>query len=146
VLFELTDGSKGVIQALGNSFGRFDHAPWIELSGDDRTGAVSTGETIRVNGRFFDNVRRLAVFANIYDGVPNWAKTDGVVRMNIPGQPEIEVRMDEGRDNCRLCGIAVIDNVAGQLQIDRHMRYYRDQKQYADTVGILLRWTAGSKD
>lgn len=146
VLFELSDGSKGVIQALGNSFGRYDHAPWIELSGDDRTGAVSTGETIRVNGRFFDNISRLAVFANIYDGVPNWTKTDGIVRMNIPGQPEIEVRMDEGRDNCRLCGIAVINNVAGQLQIERHMRYYRDQKQYADTVGIFLRWTAGSKD
>ncbi len=146
VLFEMRDGSKGVIQALGNSFGRYDQMPWIELSGDDRTGAVSGGETIRVNGRFFDNISRLAVFANIYDGAPNWAKTDGVVRMNIPGQPEIEVRMDEGRDNCRLCGIAVIDNVGGELKIDRHMRYYRDQKQYADTVGILLRWAAGSKD
>lgn len=146
VLFELNDGSKGVIQALGNSFGRYDYAPWIELSGDDRTGAVTSGETIRVNGRYFDNIRRLAVFANIYDGVPNWAKTDGVVRMNIPGQPEIEVRMDEGRDNCRLCGIAVIDNVGGQLQIERHMQYYRDQKEYADRIGIILRWTAGSKD
>lgn len=146
VLFELRDGSKGVIQALGNCFGRYDQVPWIELSGDDRTGAVSSGETIRVNGKFFDNISRLAVFANIYDGVPNWAKTDGVVRMNIPGQPEIEVRMDEGRDNCRLCGIAVIDNIGGQLQIERHMQYYRDQKQYADTVGIFLRWTAGSKD
>jgi tellurite resistance protein TerA len=146
VLFELNDGSKGVIQALGNAFGRYEQAPWIELSGDDRTGAVSAGETIRVNGRFFDNISRLAVFANIYAGVPNWAKTDGVVRMNIPGQPEIEVRMDEGRDNCRLCGIAVIDNVGGQLQMNRHMQYYRDQKEFADNVGIFLRWTAGSKD
>ena len=146
VLFEMRDGSKGVIQALGRSFGRYDKAPWIELSGDDRTGAVAGGETIRVNGAFFDNISRLAVFANIYEGAPNWAKTDGVVRMNIPGQPEIEVRMDEGRDNCRLCGIAVIDNVGGELKIDRHMRYYRDQKQYADTVGILLRWAAGTKD
>ncbi|WP_380784835.1 TerD family protein [Sphingomonas sp. R86521] len=146
VLFELNDGSKGVVQALGNSFGGYEQLPWIELSGDDRTGAVSDGETIRVNGRYFDRIKRLAVFANIYDGVPNWAKTDGVVRMNIPGQPEIEVRLDEGRDNCRLCGIAVVDNVAGQLQIERHMQYYRDQKGFADAVGIRLRWKSGSKD
>src|SRR3546814_4408201 len=90
---------KGVIQALGRSFGDFNQEPWISLSGDDRTGAVTGGETIRVNGRFFDRIKRIAVFALIYDGVPNWNKTDGVVRMNISGQPEIEVRIEEGRDN-----------------------------------------------
>ena len=73
-------------------------------------------------------------------------KTDGVVRMTVPGQPEIEVRLDEGRDNCRLCGIALLENEGGSLRMQRHMRYYRDQKEYADDVGIFLRWAAGSKD
>lgn len=146
VLFEMKDGHKGVIQALGRSFGNYNQEPWIELSGDDRTGAVSAGETIRVNGKFFDNIKRIAVFALIYDGVPNWTKTDGIVKMTVPGQPEIEVRLDEGRDNCRLCGIAVLDNEGGSLNMKRHMRYYRDQKEYADDVGIILRWAAGSKD
>ena len=146
VLFELKDGYKGCIQALGKNFGSYDREPYIELSGDDRTGAVSAGETIRVNGKFFDQIKTLAVFALIYDGVPNWAKTDGIVRMTIPGQPEIEIRLDEGRDNCRLCGIALIENDNGALQLKRHMRYYRDQKEYADDVGIFLRWAAGSKD
>lgn len=146
VLFELHDGYKGCIQALGRNFGSYEREPYIELSGDDRTGAVSAGETIRVNGRYFDQVKRLAVFALIYDGVPNWAKTDGIVKMTIPGQPEIEIRLDEGRDNCRLCGIALIDNDNGALSLKRHMRYYRDQKEYADDIGIFLRWAAGSKD
>ena len=146
VLFELKGGHKGVIQALGRTFGNYISEPWIELSGDDRTGAVAAGETIRVNGQFFDNIKRIAVFALIYDGVPNWAKTDGVVRMTIPGQPEIEVRLDEGRDNCRLCGIAVIDNEGGSLNMKRHMLYYRNQKEYADDIGIILRWAAGTKD
>ncbi|WP_343518468.1 TerD family protein [Sphingomonas sp.] len=146
VLFELQDGYKGVIQALGRSFGDYDREPWIALSGDDRTGAVSAGETIRVNGKFFDRIKRIAVFALIYDGVPNWNKTDGVVRMTIPGQPEVEVQLDEGRDNCRLCGIALLDNEGGSLRMKRHMIYYRDQKEYADDIGIFLRWAAGSKD
>ncbi|EGF93709.1 terA [Asticcacaulis biprosthecium C19] len=146
VMFELQDGYKGCIQGLGRSFGDYEHEPYIQLSGDDRTGAVSTGETIRVNGRHFDKIKRIGVFALIYEGVPNWQQTDGVVRMTMPGQPEIEIRLVEGRDNSRLCGIALINNVNGTLQVDRHMQYYRDQKQFADDIGIILRWAAGSKD
>jgi tellurite resistance protein TerA len=146
VLFELHDGYKGCIQALGGNFGSFDHEPFIQLSGDDRTGAVSTGETIRVNGRHFDKIRRIGVFALIYDGVPNWQQTDGVVRITMPGQPEIEVRLEEGRNNTRLCGIAVINNVNGNIQVDRHIQYYRDQKGFADDIGIILQWVAGRKN
>ena len=146
-LFELEDGAKGVIQALGKSFGRYDAEPYIELSGDDRTGSIDAGETIRINGTRFDRIRRLAVFALIYDGAPNWQATDGVVRITMPGQPEIEVRMNEqdGGSN-RLCGIATIENVGGKLKIDRLVKFYGDQKQYADDQGIVLRWARGSKD
>lgn len=145
VLYELDDGTRGAIQALGNGFGSYEHKPWIELSGDDRTGAVAGGETIRVNGRYFDRIRRLAVFALIYEGAPNWQDTDGIVRMTIPGQSEIEVHMNEGRNDRPLCGIAIIENQGGALRISRHMTYYRDQKHYADTIGIMLRWTVGTK-
>src|SRR3546814_4228383 len=69
VLFEMQDGYKGVIQALGRSFGDFNQEPWISLSGDDRTCAVTGVETIRVNGRFFDRIKRIAVFALIYNWV-----------------------------------------------------------------------------
>ena len=146
VLFEMQDGYKGVIQALGRQFGSFTQEPWIELSGDDRTGAVAAGETIRINGQFFDRIKRIGVFALIYDGAPNWSETDGIVRLNIPGQPEIEVRMNEGRNDRRLCGIALIENVGGEMRVSRHMQYYANQKPFADDIGIYLRWQAGTKD
>jgi len=128
------------------NFGGFHIEPFIELSGDDRTGAVAAGETIRINGQHFDKIKRLGIFALIYDGAPNWQETDGVVRMNIPGQPEIEVRMNEGQNSRRLCGIATIDNVGGELKMQRHMQYYQSQKPFADDIGIILRWEAGTKD
>lgn len=146
VLYELQNGDKGIVQALGNTFGSYEFDPWIELSGDDRTGSVAAGETIRVNGRHFDKIKLLGVFALIYDGVPNWQQTDGVVRMNMPGQPEIEVRMNEAGGSRRLCGIAVIHNRNGELSIERHMQFYPSQKEFADQIGIFLRWKAGSKD
>lgn len=146
VIFEMKNGEKGIVQALGRTFGSFHTFPWIELSGDDRTGAVAAGETIRVNGQHFDEIKRLGVFALIYDGAPNWQQTDGLVRMAMPGQPEIEVAMNEGRNDRPLCGIAVIENVGGELSITRHMQYYHNQKPFADALGISMRWRSAIKD
>ena len=36
-LYELADGRKGVVQALGGAFGSLNSAPWIFLDGDDRS-------------------------------------------------------------------------------------------------------------
>lgn len=145
-LFELADGRKGVVQALGNVFGSFAQPPYIALSGDDRTGDVSQGETLRINGTRWNEIRRIAIFANIYDGVPNWQQTDGVVLVTMPDQPPIEVRMTEGRNDRRLCGVVLIENDGGRLRATRLVDYVRDQKVLDESLGWGLRWTAGSKD
>lgn len=145
-LFELADGRKGVVQALGNAFGAFAQPPFIALSGDDRTGDVSKGETMRVNGAQWPAIRRLAVFANIYDGVPSWQQTDGVVLVTMPDQPPIEVRMTEGRNDRRLCGIVLIENDDGRVKMTRVVEYVRDQQVLDEQLGWGLRWVAGRKD
>jgi tellurite resistance protein TerA len=145
-LFELADGRRSVVQALGNVFGAFDRPPFIQLSGDDRTGDVSQGETLRINGARWSELRRVAVFANIYDGVPNWQATDGVVTVVMPDQPVIEVRMTEGRNDRRLCGIVLLENDGGGIRATRIVDYHRDQQDFDRAHGFGLRWTAGSKD
>lgn len=145
-LFELTDGRKGVVQALGRVFGEFDHPPFMALSGDDRTGDVSEGETLRINGARWADIRRVCVFANIYDGAPNWQKTDGVVLVTMPDQPPIEVRMSEGRNDKRLCGIVMLENEGGRLKATRLVNYVRDQQELDRAYGWGLRWVAGRKD
>lgn len=145
-LFELTDGRKGVVQALGNVFGDFDGPPWIELSGDDRTGDVPDGETLRISGAYWAGIRRICIFANIYDGAPNWQKTDGVVLVTMPDQPSIEVRMTEGRNDKRLCGIVMLENDGGRLKASRLVEYVRDQEELDRRFGWGLRWVAGRKD
>src|ERR1700754_965637 len=37
-LWELRDGSRAVVQALGNSFGAIDDPPYVQLDKDDRSG------------------------------------------------------------------------------------------------------------
>jgi len=145
-LFELADGRKGVVQALGNVFGSFAQPPYIALSGDDRTGDVSQGETLRINGGQWGAMRRIAIFANIYAGVPNWTQTDGVVTVTMPDQPPIEVRMTEGRNDRRLCGVVLIENDGGRLKATRIVDYFRDQQVLDEHLGWGLRWAAGRKD
>lgn len=145
-LFELANGRKGVVQALGNVFGAFDQPPWIELSGDDRTGDVADGETLRINGAHWPDIRRVCVFANIYDGAPNWRKTDGVALVTMPDQPPIEVRLTEGRDDKRLCGVVMLENDGGRLKATRLVEYVRDQEELDRLHGWGLRWVAGRKD
>lgn len=145
-LFELSDGSKGAVQALGNAFGAFDSPPYIELSGDDRTGDAAEGETLHINGAFWSEVRRVCVFASIYDGAPNWDRTDGVVLVTMPGQPPIEVRMTEGRNDKRLCGIVMLENEGGRLKATRLVEYVRDQAELDRRHDWGLRWVPGRKD
>lgn len=145
-LFELADGRKSVVQALGNVFGDFAEAPYIELSGDDRTGDLSQGETLRINGAHWGDIRRIAVFANIYDGVPNWQQTDGVVLVTMPDQPPIEVRMTDGRNDKRVCGVVLIENDGGRLKATRIVEYFGNQSSLDKRFGWGLRWVAGRKD
>ncbi len=83
--------------------------------------AKPCGSTARSGARS----ARVAIFANIYDGVPNWAQTDGVVTVTMPDQPPIEVRMTDGRDNMRLCGVVLLENDGGSLKATRIVDYFR---------------------
>ncbi|WP_296943934.1 TerD family protein [uncultured Massilia sp.] len=144
-LYELADGTPGVIQALGKRWGSFDQRPFIALDGDDRTGAAEGGENMLVNGDRFDEIRRILVFALIYEGVANWAQTDGVVTIALPDQPTVEVRLDNGGAQ-RICGIAMIENRGGQLQVTKLTDYAGDQRDLDLKHGFGLRWKVGSKD
>lgn len=145
-LYELTDGSIGCVQALGDSFGRLDGEPFVSLDSDDRSGASATGEWMRINGRHFARIRRVLVFAFIYDGVPNWARTDGVVTVRVPGEGPVEVRMEEGSDAKRMCAVALIENEAGRMRIGREVAYFGGHSDMDRAYAWGLRWSAGSKD
>ena len=145
-LFELKDGYKGVVQALGNAFGNLNKPPYIALDGDDRTGSNAAGETIRVNGKFAEKIRRILIYTFIYEGVANWQQVDGVVTVRCPGSPDVVVKMDEYGSNKRLCGIALIENTGATFSVEKVVRFFNDQKCLDEAFNWGLRWTVGSKD
>jgi len=141
----MQDGSKGVVQALGDAFGRLNDAPYIQLMGDDRTGSVSDGEWLHINGEQWNKIKRVLVYAFIYEGAPNWKATDGVVTVYAPGQPPIEVRMNEEGGQYGMCAIALFENVGGTVKVSRLVKFYNGHEDMDRANGWGLRWTAGSK-
>ena len=145
-LYELKDGEIGAIQALGNHFGEFHYPPYIELNGDDRTGSIIGGETIRVNGKFINEIERILIFTFIYSGAADWQEAKGVVTVKCPGNPDLIVRMDEYGSNKPTCAIALLENIGGTFSIEKIVNFYYDSQEMDEDFDWGLQWIAGSKD
>ncbi|MDC8760528.1 TerD family protein [Janthinobacterium fluminis] len=150
-LFEMSNGAKSAVQALGNTWGAYDRPPYIHLEADDRTGTNNDGENLYINGVHFDQIKRVLVYAFIYEGVPNWAATDGMVTIEIPGQPSVEVKLDSDSRHM-MCAIAMLENQSGNLQVTKLVEYFGGQGKTTahqlmdERYGFGLNWSAGRKD
>lgn len=144
-LWEFTDGSKGIVQALGNSFqAPREGQPIIYLDGDDRSG--SGGENMYIDLAATNRIRRILIFAYIYEGTPNWASANGVVTLSPVSGPQIEVRLDEADQSAISCAIALLENRGGELVINREVRYIRGAQDKVDEAyGWGMNWRGARK-
>lgn len=145
-LYQLKDGSKGVVQALGKSFGNLNYPPYIKLDGDDRSGNTVGGENLHVNLAHLGEFKRILIIAHIDDGTPNWSAADGVVTLYPTTGPEVEVRLDSHGHRARTCAIARLENDKNELTVTREVRYINGtQSEISKAYRWGLKWTAGRK-
>ncbi|KPI03229.1 Tellurium resistance [Actinobacteria bacterium OK074] len=144
-LYELADGTKGVVQPLGNFLGELNEAPYIRLSGDDRFGSGS-GETIYINLDHREEIKRLLVFVYIYDQTPAFDRTHAIVTLYPSNGPRIEVSLDERHPQARSCAVVLIENVKGELVVKREVRFvYGFQAELDRLYGWGMQWGRGFK-
>ncbi|MEM6903518.1 MAG: hypothetical protein AAF556_09815, partial [Pseudomonadota bacterium] len=141
----LSDGYLGCIQALGDMYGAFAAEPYIELDKDDRTGG-SAGETIRINGDHWTDIKRVCLFAYIYDGVPNWSLIDCLAQVLVPSQEPIMVELENARSDRGMCAIAMLENKDSAFRVKKLNQYFRTHKDLDEHYAFGLRWEIGSKD
>ncbi|OEJ97408.1 TerD family protein [Streptomyces thermolilacinus] len=150
-LFELTDGSKGVVQALGDTFGSLRRPPYIHLDGDDRTGAVDTGENLTINLDHKDVFRRILVFVTIYEGARSFADLHATVTLTPANGAPIEFSLDECTVPSTVCALALITRQGDDLVVRREARYLipargvSPQRTVDQAYGWGMRWTPGRK-
>lgn len=150
-LFELADGRKGVVQALGGAFGSLHQPPYIQLDGDDRTGAAASGENLTVNLDHAADLRRVLVFVTIYAGARSFEGVDGTVTLQPQHGAPVEFSLDECTVSSDVCALALITNEGGDLVVHREARYLVTQRGSSPqrTVDAAyswgMRWTPGRK-
>ena len=145
-LYELKNGRKGAVQALGNAFGSLNSAPYIALDGDDRTGACATGENLRINGNKISEIKRILVYTFIYEGVANWRQADGIVTIKYPGSEDLIVKMDEYNSSNGMCGLALLENVNDEtFSVEKIVQFYPGHQALDKAFHWGLRWQAGRK-
>ena len=145
-LFELKDGQKGAVQALGNAFGSLQHLPFIALDGDDRTGAVTTGENLRIDGNKIALFKRILVYTFIYEGVANWQQADATVTIKYPGAEDLIIKMDSYNSNDVMCGLALLENVNDEtFSVEKIVQFYPGHQALDSAFHWGMRWQAGRK-
>ncbi|MWA09355.1 TerD family protein [Streptomyces sp. BA2] len=150
-LYELADGRKGVVQALGNAFGSLDQPPYLLLDGDDRTGAVSSGENLTVNLDHIKDFKRIVIFVTIYEGARSFADLNATVTLQPQHGASIDFSLDECTVPSTVCALALITNNNGDLFIQREARYLvpergvSPQRTIDYAYGWGMNWTPGRK-
>lgn len=145
-LFELKNGRKGAVQALGNAFGSLQREPYIALDGDDRTGAVTTGENLRIDGNRIAEIQRVLVYTYIYEGVANWQQANAVVTIRYPGAEDLIVKMDEYNSQKIMCGLVLLENINDEtFSVEKIVQFYQGHRDLDEAFHWGLSWTAGRK-
>lgn len=145
-LFELKNGQRGAIQAFGNLYGSYDQEPFIQLSGDERTGeARDDDETITINGARWNEIERLLVYIYIYDGARDWGQIAPQIQVRIPGQKPMVVSIASQHRDLGLCAIAGLVNVRGGISLTNHTEYFAGHAEMDRAFGYGLEWADGQK-
>ncbi|MEU8101082.1 TerD family protein [Streptomyces rubiginosohelvolus] len=150
-LYELTDGRKGVVQSLGNAFGSLNQPPFIHLDGDDRTGALSTGENMTINLDHKNLLRRVLIFVTIYEGARSFADLHATVTLQPQNGAAVDFSLDECTVPSTVCALALITNDGGDLTVQREARYLvpdrgvSPQRTIDAAYGWGMNWTPGRK-
>ncbi|WP_142215751.1 TerD family protein [Streptomyces sp. SLBN-118] len=149
-LYELTDGRKGVVQALGNAFGALHQPPYIHLDGDDRTGGTS-GENLTINLDHKDRLRRVVIFVTIYEGARSFADLDATVTLQPQNGAAIDFSLGECTVPSTVCALALITNTGSDLVVQREARFLvpergvSPQRTIDYAYGWGMNWTPGRK-
>jgi tellurite resistance protein TerA len=149
-LYELQNGERGAIQAFGEMFGDYEAAPYIALSGDDRTGDDhddddGEDEVLTVNGAHWNDIRRMLIYFYIYDGASSWAEIKPQVQIRVPGEQPMVITPHTYKSELAVCAVAGIENQRGGIKVTNYTEYYPGHAEMDRAHGYGLEWDDGEK-
>lgn len=146
VLYEMQDGTRGALQAFGDLYGDYDSAPFIRISGDERTGnKQGDDEDIHVNGQKWADIKRLVVYIYIYAGVGNWETIKPKITIRIPGEQPLTITPAIKKTDLPVCAVAAIENDNNAIKFTNYGEYFPGHAEMDRAYGFGLKWDDGQK-
>ena len=138
--------SEWVVDGL-NRNGSLRDYPYVDIDQDDRTGSSATGETLRVNSRGLEHIKRILLYTYIYEGADDWNDLDAVVTIKFPNKADMVIKMNEFNRRARYSVLAEIRNDGKNLEIKKILDFLNGgHKEITDKYRWHFSWRAGSKD
>lgn len=145
-LYELQNGERGAVQAFGEMFGSYDSAPFIHLSGDERSGeAEGHDEYLEINGPKWEEIKRILIYVYIYDGVPHWAEIKPEILIDMPGEKDLMVVPDVHESHLAVCAVGGLENIRGGIKVTNFTEYFPGHAEMDRAFGFGIQWTDGKK-
>ncbi|MGW1377417.1 TerD family protein [Streptomyces sp. NPDC002446] len=150
-LYELADGAAGVVHPLGNNFGALHAPPYIQLDGDDRTGAVAAGENLTINLDHQARIKRILIFVTVYAGARSFEGLSATVTLQPQYGAPVEFSLDACTVPSNVCALALISHTGSELVVQREARYLvpepgiSPQRTVDYAYGWGLDWSPASK-
>jgi tellurite resistance protein TerA len=146
------EGDGTAVQALGGSYGSLTRWPYVSLDQDDRTGASSDGETLRVSLDHAHVFERLLLYVYVYEGAVDFRALGATVTVTVPGEPGARIHLDDSPSGATACAIALVRPAVDGLSLRREVRWFRPspelwiQQQLDAAYGFGFQWVYASKD
>ncbi|MFE6701850.1 tellurium resistance protein [Streptomyces sp. NPDC057718] len=144
------DGSGTAIQPLGEAFGSLTAWPYVSLDQDDRSGASSDGETLRISLEHRKKFSKLLVYVYVYEGAVDFRRLGGVVTVSAP-EGAWRIHLDDSPPGATSCAIALIAPGREGLDLRREGQWFTphlylgSQQQLDAAYGFDLAWGVGTK-
>ena len=145
-LYEMENGRRGAIQAFGDMYGSLTEAPYIHLSGDERTGDTEgEDEMITISGAHWTEFKRIIIYIYIYEGASNWDVVQPQIQVRVPSEQPMIVTLRARREELALCAVARLENIRGGIRMTNLMEYFPGHAELDRAFGFGLEWADGQK-
>lgn len=146
-LYELKNGERGCLQPFGDMLGDYDQTPYIQLSGDERTGDTEgIDEEMVINGQKWSDIKRILLYIYIYQGAANWKAVKPEIFIDIPGDEDLKMVPHSTNSHMMLCAVGSLKNVDGGIELTNHSEYFPGHAEMDRAFGFGLEWEDGEKD
>jgi len=93
-----------------------------------------------------NELKRIIVYAFIYEGVAKWAETNAVVTIKVPNNPDIVVEMGKQYNLNKFCAIAeILFDSKSSLTVKKLVSFHNGHGECDKAYQWGMKWTAGSK-